>query len=472
MGQYLKALSLLLIFAVTLSSAYVFPAYEIEVYNPKGFKVSIPDSEGVTLFAVHININKELEYLEAGQIARDVVKRRGDRWVYEDKNLRLRAGDKLYFWLYVIVDGLGYRLDNQEYIVENLLPSQSTPTVGIPKPTNPPRIDSVTDSSVSQPSCKPGYTTVSGKEVCKGDIIFFEQFQNTVGWGSSNNWTSEVQVPRTAESYFVVMDKTNRQVENGFLVMEPSLLEEKYNDNFIRNGYLRLIGCTAESRTKCESNGFSWNIIPPVLTSRINTKNSFNFKYGLVEIRAKLPKGDWIVPEIWLVGKNYGPNSGRILLAKSFGNDDLKLNGKNIGGQLLYQGVSTNETDTILYSRASDKLWSDSFHIFKIEWTPGYIKFMVDQTEIAKLEPKEKLFKEIGGSYLAPFDTEFYLSIGVHVGGLVDFPDNAVNRGKPKPWLNEELRNVLKFWLSKDKWHQTWGDHSRLLVDYIKVIAL
>lgn len=31
---------------------------------------------------------------------------------------------------------------------------------------------------------------------------------------------------------------------------------------------------------------------------------------------------------------------------------------------------------------------------------------MVDETEVGKLEPKEKLFKEIGGSYLAPFDTE------------------------------------------------------------------
>lgn len=79
----------------------------------------IADSEDVTLFAVHININKELEYLEAGEISRDVVKKRGDRWVYEDKTHRLRAGDKLYFWLYVIVDGLGYRLDNQEYTVKS-----------------------------------------------------------------------------------------------------------------------------------------------------------------------------------------------------------------------------------------------------------------------------------------------------------------------------------------------------------------
>lgn len=75
--------------------------------------------------------------------------------------------------------------------------------------------------------------------------------------------------------------------------------------------------------------------------------------------------------EIWLVGKNYGPNSGRISLAKSFGNDDLKVDEKNIGGQLLHQGVSTNETDSIFYSRAGNKLWSDDFHVYKIEWTPG-----------------------------------------------------------------------------------------------------
>lgn len=37
-------------------------------------------------------------------------------------------------------------------------------------------------------------------------------------------------------------------------------------------------------------------ILPPVVASRISTKNSFSFKYGKIEIRTRLPRGDWIYP--------------------------------------------------------------------------------------------------------------------------------------------------------------------------------
>lgn len=47
---------------------------------------------------------------------------------------------------------------------------------------------------------------------------------------------------------------------------------------------------------KREPEGLVHNILPPIKTARINTKDSFNFKYGRVEIRAKLPRGDWLFP--------------------------------------------------------------------------------------------------------------------------------------------------------------------------------
>lgn len=38
------------------------------------------------------------------------------------------------------------------------------------------------------------------------------------------------------------------------------------------------------------------DIIPPIQSARIHTRNSFSFTYGFVEVRAKMPKGDWIWP--------------------------------------------------------------------------------------------------------------------------------------------------------------------------------
>jgi len=38
------------------------------------------------------------------------------------------------------------------------------------------------------------------------------------------------------------------------------------------------------------------DIINPIQSARIRTINSFSFTYGTVEIRAKMPRGDWIWP--------------------------------------------------------------------------------------------------------------------------------------------------------------------------------
>lgn len=47
---------------------------------------------------------------------------------------------------------------------------------------------------------------------------------------------------------------------------------------------------------ECQRQAGLKRILPPVVTAKIRSKKSFSFKYGRVEIRAKLPKGDWIFP--------------------------------------------------------------------------------------------------------------------------------------------------------------------------------
>lgn len=38
------------------------------------------------------------------------------------------------------------------------------------------------------------------------------------------------------------------------------------------------------------------DIINPIQSARIVTQDSFSFTYGVIEIRAKMPKGDWLWP--------------------------------------------------------------------------------------------------------------------------------------------------------------------------------
>lgn len=42
-------------------------------------------------------------------------------------------------------------------------------------------------------------------------------------------------------------------------------------------------------------------VINPVMSGRINTRGKKSIQYGKVEVRAKLPQGDWLWPAIWML---------------------------------------------------------------------------------------------------------------------------------------------------------------------------
>ena len=84
--------------------------------------------------------------------------------------------------------------------------------------------------------------------------------------------------------------------------------------------------CTAGSQSvdvsdevgsrNCTADSGPGRAIPPVQSARLSTKGKASIKYGKVEVRAKLPTGDWLWPAIWMLPEDstYGawPLSGEI----------------------------------------------------------------------------------------------------------------------------------------------------------------
>ncbi|XP_046993386.1 splicing factor 3B subunit 2-like [Schistocerca americana] len=123
------------------SPFYTVPPPLIEALSPRGLRISIPDELGIELFAVHANINKPMGLLEAGQISVDITKPKAGRWVYEDRRVRLKPGDVINYWLYVQADGLGYRRDDQNFTVKELVSPEAPPEAAAeaaPLPGGPP----------------------------------------------------------------------------------------------------------------------------------------------------------------------------------------------------------------------------------------------------------------------------------------------------------------------------------------------
>ena len=82
--------------------------------------------------------------------------------------------------------------------------------------------------------------------------------------------------------------------------------------------------CTGNGFYGCSRGSDGNHYINPVMSGKLTTVNSFSMKYGRVEVKAKLPKGDWLWPAIWMLPRHneYGewPASGEIDIMESRGN--------------------------------------------------------------------------------------------------------------------------------------------------------
>ncbi|KAI8891799.1 hypothetical protein BC833DRAFT_613287, partial [Globomyces pollinis-pini] len=63
-------------------------------------------------------------------------------------------------------------------------------------------------------------------------------------------------------------------------------------------------GCTNNGWWGCKKEAAAGGTINPIQSASIRTSKSVSIKYGKVEVKAKLPKGDWIFPAIWMLPKS------------------------------------------------------------------------------------------------------------------------------------------------------------------------
>jgi hypothetical protein len=111
----------------------------------------------------------------------------------------------------------------------------------------------------------------------------------------------------------------NTFVRDGKLYLLPTLTSDVLGRGAIFDGHTyNITDCTGTNYTTCGvvSNISTGAVIPPVMSSRISTRKSHSIRFGRVEVVAKLPRGDWLWPAIWMLPKDnvYGqwPLSGEI----------------------------------------------------------------------------------------------------------------------------------------------------------------
>ncbi|KAJ3661452.1 hypothetical protein Zmor_005847 [Zophobas morio] len=425
---------------------FVIPEVTLEAYDPKGFRASIPAINGIQMFAFHANVNNDISQVEPGNFSKDFTEPTdGNLWSYYNSELQLKIGDEVNYWIFVQYEKLGYRKDNLKWKVTELV-------------------------KIGDKPCKNSITSVSGKTlICKDDLVFEEQFNKPKI--DDKKWIIEQYIPTYNSLDYEFVSYQNRPevcfINDNKLFIKPKIAS---SDNEV-NGELDLRGsCTKKTDDECFHKRDIYLIVPPVTSGRIVSR--FRFKYGKIEIKAKLPSGDWIYPEVYLEQVN-NPRR-KLWIAYARGNDKLLANNdEDIGGSLLFSGPVLHhqepERSQYLKTKRADKPFTSEIHRYIVTWEKDRIAVEVDGDVYAEVDKKD--VDSIG---FAENDM-VQIVLGVGVGGVNDFPDNYRSGSNVKPWENNDNKQVKNFYMAKDNWMKSWKlttDNRALQVDSIKVWAV
>ncbi|MFB8210157.1 discoidin domain-containing protein [Streptomyces sp. NPDC056010] len=191
--------------------------------------------------------------------------------------------------------------------------------------------------------------------------------------------------PVNGESQAYVDSADNIRTENGALV-----LQSKYCK-----------GCT---QTPAGTFDFT--------SGRIDTNTKFDFTYGKVSARMKLPVGDGFWPAFWMLGSDVDnpdvswPGSGETDIMENIGYGDWTSSALHGPGYSADGNIGKQQT----YANGGR---ADEWHTYGVEWTPEGMTFTVDD-RVVQTTSRSKL-ESTRGKWV--FDHNQYVILNLALGG-------------------------------------------------------
>ena len=131
----------------------------------------------------------------------------------------------------------------------------------------------------------------------------------------------------------------------------------------VMGGNLQLV---AENRAALTTWGESLNYASGAIT----TRNKFAFTFGVVEARARLPQGQGLA-SLFQLAPNNKRSPPEINIMNGLGQTPTNVS-------FNYKFFDINGAVRALTGNAGGVDYSDSYHLFTVEWTPTAIRFYVD----------------------------------------------------------------------------------------------
>ena len=213
------------------------------------------------------------------------------------------------------------------------------------------------------------------------DISPKDQFANLV-------WSDEFDYTGAIDS-----DKWVHEVGDNWYNNEVQSYTGRLDNSKVEDGKLKIIA------KKEAYNGNNYT------SARIISNTKKDFKYGRVDIKAKIPgkKGTW--PALWLLGSNFNsvtwPACGEIDILEAAQSNNFKVQ------STVHHPDNYGEGDSHISNDYSDI--TETFHVYSLVWTKQALTFYVD----------DKPHHLVGNSCALPFNWNQFIILNVAMGGTM-----------------------------------------------------
>jgi beta-glucanase (GH16 family) len=172
---------------------------------------------------------------------------------------------------------------------------------------------------------------------------------------------------------------------------------------------------------------------PSYTSARLLTRGKASWRYGRVEVRAKLPSATGLWPAVWMLAQNdsygnaYWPDNGEIDIIEAVGYENDPLF-KQITGNArqpnAHSTLHTFERNHMTSQGMGGSTYlstlTTEFHVYGLSWDADDIRFDIDgvqhfSVQRAAIIPSRNPPAELWPWW--PFDQEFFLIVNIAVGG-------------------------------------------------------
>jgi beta-glucanase (GH16 family) len=257
-------------------------------------------------------------------------------------------------------------------------------------------------------------STLSAQKKKGWKLIWQEEF-NYTGLPDKSKWSYEVGHIRNNESqYYTDARIENVEVGNGVLTIRG--IKEDYPNAAYQPG--------AKEWNRKDS-------LAHYTSGSINTDTKFDFTYGRIEVKAKLPAGGGIWPAIWMMGSDRTlggwPFIGEIDIMEFIGNEP-----NNIYGTIHYAKPG-DKKHTSSGKKISVPDLHNGFHVYAMEWDDKKIDLYFEDSLYHRFD-----IAPAGEGNSNPFRKPFYLLLNLAVGGA--WPGPIDDKILPQAYVIDYVR--------------------------------